>query len=439
MKSIKTRLIFYVTSILLLSCGALGFASYYTASQDMRKIAAHISEAEMNSFSQNLRVSIAIASLAVLVVGIISVILISGIIVKRLTDARKQLNLLANGDFSTPVDKGLLGEKDELGDIARAIESIQTYFRTLASEISSSSKDLSSSSQLLIHVTELASANMEEISASIEQMSAGIQTVSASTEEIEAASLELTSALTNLTVKAEEGVSLAHQVEIRAQAMNSRALSDKEEADEVVSSIEKRVTKAIDEAKVVREIHTLAESISGIAHQTNLLALNAAIEAARAGEQGRGFSVVADEVKKLAEESAQTVLSIQGLTSQLEKTISDLVSGSKDLLEFLTGNVSGDYDSFLGMANQYKDDADVFNDFTSKTGMMSEKLLETLKEVNLSIQSVAATMAQSAAGAQQISASTAHTTQSLTEANDSSVKLSEMAGKQYALLAKFKI
>lgn len=439
MKSIKIRLIFYVTIILLLSSGGLGFASYYTASQDLKQFADHLSLVEMNTFLQNLKISIMIASLAVLVMGILSVILISGIIVKRLTGAKVQLTLLAKGDFTTPVEKSFLKEEDELGDIARAIESIQAYFKAMALELNSSSKDLSSSSQLLINVTELASANMEEISASIEQMSAGIQTVSASTEEIEAASLDLTSALTELTKKAEEGASLAHQVEARAQVMNDRATSDKEEADEVVTPIEKRVTKAIEEAKVVQEIHTLAESISAIARQTNLLALNAAIEAARAGEHGRGFSVVAEEVKKLAEESAEAVVSIKGLTSQLEKTISDLVSGSKELLEFLTENVSGDYDSFLGMAQQYKDDADIFNTFTSETGMMSKKLLETLQEVNTSIQSVAATMAQSASGAQQISVSTEHTTQSLTEVSESSVKLSEIAEKQHSLLAKFKV
>lgn len=439
MKSIKTRLIFYVTIILFLSSGVLGFASYYTASQDLNKFADHLSIVEMSLFLQNLKISITVASLTVLVLGILSMFFISGIIVKRLTGAKEQLALLANGDFTTPVEESFLREKDELGDIARAIESIQVYFRTLALAISSSSKDISSSSQLLINVTELASANMEEISASIEQMSAGIQTVSASTEEIEAASLELTSALTDLTMKAEEGASLAHQVEARAQAMNDRALSDKEEADEVVAPIEKRVTKAIEEAKVVREIHTLAESISAISRQTNLLALNAAIEAARAGEHGRGFSVVADEVKKLAEESAQTVVSIQGLTSQLERTISDLVSGSKELLEFLTENVNGDYDSFLGMAQHYKDDADIFNTFTGETGRMSKRLLETLQEVNTSIQSVAATMAQSSAGAQQISASTVHTTQSLSEANESSAKLSEIAEKQQSLLARFNV
>jgi methyl-accepting chemotaxis protein len=439
MKSIKTRLIFYVTIILLLSCGVLGFASYYTASQDLKKIAVHISSEEMSFFYQNLRMSITIASLAVLVLGILSVIFISGIIVKRLTAAKEQLNHLANGDFTAPIQKSFLAEKDELGDIARAVERIQTYFRTMSSGMSSSSKELSSSSKLLINATELASANMEEISASIEQMSAGIQSVSTSTEEIEAASLELTSALTDLTKKAEEGASLAQQVEERAKAMNERTSSDKEEADEIVAPIEKRVTQAIEEAKIVQEIHLLAESISAIARQTNLLALNAAIEAARAGEQGKGFSVVADEVKKLADESAQTVLSIQGLTFQLEKTISDLVSGSKELLEFITENVSGDYDTFLGMARQYKDDADIFNSFTGEAGVMSKRLLETLKEVNKSIQSVAATMAQSAAGAQQISASTGQTTQSLTEVNESSVKLSEMAEKQQSLLAQFKV
>ncbi|MEG0440668.1 MAG: methyl-accepting chemotaxis protein, partial [Solibacillus sp.] len=75
--------------------------------------------------------------------------------------------------------------------------------------------------------------------------------------------------------------------------------------------------EAMENSKVVTQINVLSESIMQISSQTNLLALNAAIEAARAGEAGRGFAVVADEIRKLAEESKNTVIEIQGITEKV--------------------------------------------------------------------------------------------------------------------------
>ncbi len=74
---------------------------------------------------------------------------------------------------------------------------------------------------------------------------------------------------------------------------------------------EKELSEAIEKSKSVEKINVLSEAILKITEQTNLLALNAAIEAARAGEAGKGFSVVAEEIRKLAEESNNTANEIQ--------------------------------------------------------------------------------------------------------------------------------
>jgi len=426
-KSLKTKLIFYTSSILLLSCGILLFASYYLASQNLKKFASQLTSVEINSFLQAQNISLVIATLVILILSIVLIFFLFFNIFKRLVKAKNQLIFLSKGDFTFPMENRDLNQKDELGDMSRSIKDIQTYLRNITTEIRSSSDQLMSSNNVLVDVTKTASANMEAISASTEEMSAGMQDLSSSMEEIGSASSELKNALSDLAKKAEEGTVLSGQIAGRAQAMNDKAVSDQEETDEIVEPIEKRVTKAIEDAKVVQEIYKLSEMITSIANQTNLLALNAAIEAARAGEYGKGFSVVADEIRKLAEGSANSVVSIQELTKQLESIISGLVTGSKELLEFLIDNVGGDYKTYLGMSKTYKEDSKIFNTFVTEAEGMSKKLLETLKEVDNSIQSVASTMTQSASSSEEIAASSGETAKSITEINESTVRVADIA------------
>ncbi|MCB8815042.1 methyl-accepting chemotaxis protein [Desulfosporosinus sp. SRJS8] len=139
---------------------------------------------------------------------------------------------------------------------------------------------------------------------------------------------------------------------------------------------------------MVNQISILSESIMQITAQTNLLALNAAIEAARAGGAGKGFSVVSEEIRKLAEQSKDTVIKIQDITVKVISAVDGLTNSANRLLQFMSADVHDDYSTMLNVADRYNEDAKFVDDLVSEFSSASEEILASMKEVFLTIDGV---------------------------------------------------
>ena len=365
--------------------------------------------------------------------------LISKIITGTLIPAVGKLNLMAQGNFSVDVPDSFLVMKDELGDLARALDTMQRNTRALLKDVTEAAHNMAASSEQLTAVSQENAATMEQMAASTQQISAGLETVSASAQEITASSENMGANIQQVAQTAREGQGVAQTVEQQAISLQQNAQSSNQSAQTLYEGMSGRMTKAIQDAKIVDEISTMASSIAAIAAQTNLLALNAAIEAARAGEQGRGFAVVAEEVRKLAEESAKAVGSIQTLTGQVQAAIGELISGSNDLLGFIDNTVVKDYAAFVGVGEQYKKDADSFLAITGGIGHMVEQIVAEVNEVNRAIESVASTITQSASGTEEIARGTSSASQTVGQIKTSADNLADTAENLNALVAKFQI
>ncbi len=396
-------------------------------------------EANQIALTRNIQMVVLGVYLVAVIFTLIVGVRLSSSISLPLRSAVRHLERIADGDFSFEVPRSYLSLKDEIGDLARAMDKMVGNTRSLLSEVEKVSQIVSVEAKEMSAVAQENSATMEEIAAATEEISAGLETVSASSQEITASAENMNANINQVSKVSQDGFSIAKTVEVQAMQLQENAQQSNETAHFLYDGINARITKAIQDAQIVNEISTMASSIASIAEQTNLLALNAAIEAARAGEQGRGFAVVAEEVRKLAEESATAVNEIQSLTIRVEAAIEILVSSGNELLQFIDETVKKDYISFVSVGDQYKKDAESFLRVTSDIDTMLSQVVREVSEVSCAIESVASTISQSAISAEEIAKGTGAGSESIETVSNSVNHLDMMAKQLSKLLNRFKL
>ena len=194
-------------------------------------------------------------------------------------------NDIADGDLSQKLDRDAIG-KDELGQLAESVESMQNNLKSLIEQVASAVSQVNQSAGEVNMISKQSADGMQhqqqetgQVSSAMTEMESVIHDISKNTET----SAQETQDAMNLTKNGNDQVKL--MIDAMMEVADSIRLSS-----ETVAELEKRS----------QQIHIFVDVIQDIAEQTNLLALNAAIEAARAGESGRGFAVVASEVRSLA-------------------------------------------------------------------------------------------------------------------------------------------
>ena len=234
-------------------------------------------------------------------------------------------------------------------------------------------------------------------------MSAVTEETAASTQEMNATSVEIESAVRSIAEKAQNGSEVAEKISKRALDLKENATNSQDAANNIRNDIDTEMKKALEQSKAVKNIDVLTESILQITEQTNLLSLNAAIEAARAGEAGKGFAVVANEIRKLAEDSKNTVNKIQVVTMEVIKSVEELASSSEKALNFIDTQVISDYKTMVGIGEQYYNDAASFQDLVNDFSATSDELLNAIQSMVKAIDEVTTANSEEAQGTQNIS------------------------------------
>lgn len=266
---------------------------------------------------------------------------------------------------------------DDIGLISELLNNIlnNTYEQR---ESDSSNTSVQQSLKSISTQMEELHKNIDNIAATSEELSATMEETSAVSTDIAGTSLEIAGTVQDFSEKAQTGYKTSQDIKQSAEDTMMNVSNAQEKTRLIFDDTKLNLEKAIEDSKIADQISILSKSITGIISQTNLLALNASIEAARAGEYGKGFSVVAEEIRKLAEQSKNNIVQIDEVTEKVKGVVSNLVVFASKLLKFMSEDVNSDYDFMKEVADKYKSDSVTINNLFLEFSNSSEELLNSI-------------------------------------------------------------
>lgn len=376
-------------------------------------------------------------SISILIVVLL--ILLHLIVLKPLEKVEKYINLLATGDLSQDIDKGLVNKTDEVGEIANAISIMRSSIKNILLSVNNESNNMVVEINGASDQIEILVDSLDEINSTTQQLTNAMDDTAASAEELNANFSEINTAIQAVSKKAEEGSTLACEVTSRAEKLKNQALDTKELTYNVKGDIDSKLQDAIVKSQAVTKISTLTDEILEITSQTNLLALNASIEAARAGEVGKGFAVVADEIRKLAEKSGETANQITAITEEVIGAVDNLVESSKSALSFIDTNIIKEYDMLLTTSEQYNEDADKISDITADLSSVAQEVTSSIETMLEVVGNVAEATSECASGVLSISKESSNIKEKSDNLLENTIKVKSSTESLEESVSKFKV
>ena len=354
---------------------------------------------------QTLKIGIMLSGLLFMVLGICIIRMVSKSITKPIIACMEQVKVIADRDLTHETSQVILSRRDELGRMALSIEAMRKAMIEILNDIKTSSSNIDVQNQGLNKLS-------KEIFSFSENISEVTDNVAQGTSDQAQDLIDITSILQEFNVKLNGIFEVVQDVDINTNTIKSMANTSSEDMESVIGSAEnvysafkELIIRMEDVGNNVAKINAITNLINHISEQTNLLALNAAIEAARAGEVGKGFSVVAEEIRKLAEQSKSSVTNISDLISHISNDTNLMVKTTEIMrneLENQDKNIHTAMGSFKTIIKAVDNMAPEIENTTSSI----EKLQGNKENILIKIQASSAVAEEVAASSEEIAAST---------------------------------
>lgn len=398
----------------------------------------NMSEAEIHeSVNRTVTINIIISLLAVAILIMMMLLIIHYLVIKPINAIITDTKRIADGDFTRDVNDKYLKRSDEIGKIANSVNCIKDEIKEIVVSIKDESNVIDNQVREVVNNVGILSGNLQNVSATTEELAATMQETSASSAVMAETSHSIEENVKHIAQRSKEGSEAASRIRIKAEEAKKNIFTAQEKSSEIFKTSKQQLEKAINDSKVVEQIDVLSASIMQITEQTNLLALNAAIEAARAGEAGKGFSVVAEEIRKLAEQSKDAVTKIQDVTSKVTGSVGNLSGSSNQLLAFMSEDVENDYKTILKLAEQYNEDAQFVDQLVTEFSTISTELLQSLESVIATIEGVAHASDEGARGTTDIAGSVSDTSEKADDVKVRIINAKDSMDKLKSLIDKF--